>query len=73
MTGLALAGLTVGLAIPLVASWYLRGFGWVGAATTLGVAAAGAAVTRWFGPTFTTIRFALLAILLLALFRWVGV
>jgi len=67
------AGLTVGLAIPLVASWYLRGFGWVGGATTLGVAVAGAAATRWFGPMFTTIRFALLAILLLALFRWVGV
>jgi PTS system mannose-specific IID component len=67
-----MAGLTVGLAIPLVAGWYLRGFGWVGGATTIGVAAAGAAVTRWFGPTFTTVRFALLAILLLTLFRWAG-
>jgi hypothetical protein len=29
-------------------------------------------VTRWFGPTLTTVRFALLAILLLAVFRWAG-
>jgi mannose PTS system EIID component len=66
------AGLAVGFAIPLVGEWYLRGFGWVGAATTIGVAAAGVAVTRWFGPTLTTVRFALLAIVLLAVFRWTG-
>ena len=67
-----IAGLTVGVAIPLVAGWYLRGFGWAGGATTIGVAVAGVAVTRWFGTRFTTVRFALVAILLLALFRWAG-
>jgi hypothetical protein len=67
-----IAGLAVGVAIPLVAGWYLRDFGWVGGATTIGVAVAGAVVTRWFGPTLTTVRFALLAILLLAVFRWAG-
>ena len=54
-------GVDVGLAIPLVAAWYLRGFGWAGAIGSLAVAAVGVAVTRWFGPALTTVRFALLA------------
>ncbi|MBA3346264.1 MAG: PTS system mannose/fructose/sorbose family transporter subunit IID [Gemmatimonadales bacterium] len=66
------AGFAVGTAIALSAGWYLEGFGWAGAAGALAVAATGAAVTRWFGPAFTTVRFALLAIGLLAFFRWVG-
>ena len=63
------AGFAVGLALPLVASWYLRGIGWAGALGTLAVAATGVAVTRWYGAALTTVRFALLAILLLVLFR----
>ncbi len=66
------AGFTIGLAVPLVADWYLDGIGIAGAAGTLAVAATGVAVTRWFGPALTTLRFALLAILLLIVFRWVG-
>ena len=58
-----------GVALPLVATWYLRGIGWAGALGTLAVAATGVAVTRWYGAALTTVRFALLAILLLVLFR----
>ena len=61
-----------GLAIPLVAGWYLRGFGWTGAVGALAVAAVGAAVTRWFGPRSRSVRFALLAMALLLFFRWIG-
>lgn len=68
----AAAGFTVGAAIALVPAWYLADLEPVGILGTLGVAAAGVAVTRWFGPALTTVRFALLAILLLAFFRWVG-
>jgi hypothetical protein len=67
-----LAGAGVGLAIPVVAGWYLRGFGWIGALGALAVAAVGAAVTRWFGPSLTSVRFALLAMGLLLFFRWAG-
>jgi PTS system mannose-specific IID component len=67
-----LAGAGVGLAIPVVAGWYLRGFGWAGALGALAVTGVGAAVTRWFGPSLTSVRFTLLAMGLLLLFRWAG-
>jgi mannose PTS system EIID component len=67
-----IAGASVGLAVTAVAGWYLRGFGWSGAVGALAVAAVGAAVTRWFGPTLTSVRFALLAMALLFFFRWIG-
>jgi PTS system mannose-specific IID component len=66
------AGACVGLAIPLAAAWYLRGFGWGGAAGALAVAGTGAAMSRWFGPSLTSVRFALLAMGLLLFFRWMG-
>jgi PTS system mannose-specific IID component len=66
------AGLAVGAAIATVPYWYLRELGPLGIAGTLAVAATGVAVTRWFGPVLTTVRFALLAVLLLVIFRWVG-
>ena len=66
------AGAAVGLAIPLMARWYLEGFGWGGAVGALAVAAVGAAVSRWFGIALTSVRFALLAMALLLFFRWVG-
>jgi PTS system mannose-specific IID component len=66
------AGASVGFAISVVAGWYLRGFGWTGAIGALAVAAVGAAVTRWFGPSLTSVRFALLAMGLLLFFRWMG-
>jgi PTS system mannose-specific IID component len=66
------AGFTVGMAIPLVASWYLDAFGVIGAVSGVAVAIAGIVVSRWFGPSLTAVRFALLAIVLLLFFRWVG-
>jgi mannose/fructose/N-acetylgalactosamine-specific phosphotransferase system component IID len=65
------AGFAVGLAVPLVAAWYLDDLGWPAAVGALAVAATGVAVTRWFGSSLTTVRFALLALALLVLFRWV--
>jgi mannose/fructose/N-acetylgalactosamine-specific phosphotransferase system component IID len=67
-----LAGAAIGLAVPLVAGWYLRGFGWGGALGSLAIAATGAATARWFGPSLTSVRFALLAMGLLLFFRWMG-
>ena len=48
-----------------------RSIGWPGALGALAVAATGVAVTRWFGAALTAVRFALLALVLLVLFRWV--
>jgi PTS system mannose-specific IID component len=66
------AGFAIGAALPVVADWYLKSFGWsvfVGAA---GVAVAGVALTRWFGPTLTSVRFAILAMILLLVFKRFG-
>jgi mannose PTS system EIID component len=65
------AGFSVGFAIPLVAAWYLEDLGWTASFGALAVAATGVAVTRWFGASLTAVRFALLALVLLVLFRWV--
>jgi hypothetical protein len=65
------AGFAIGAAVPLVAAWYLDVIGWPGALGALAVAATGVAVTRWFGASLTAVRFALLALVLLVLFRWV--
>jgi PTS system mannose-specific IID component len=66
------AGACVGFAVPLAAGWYLRGFGWGGAGGALAIAATGAAMSRWFGPSLTSVRFALLAMGLLIFFRGMG-
>jgi len=65
------AGFVVGAAIPLVGAWYLEPIGWPAAFGAVAVAATGVAVTRWFGASLTTVRFTLLALVLLVLFRWV--
>ncbi len=65
------AGFGIGAAIPLVAAWYLEDIGWPAAFGAVAVAATGVAVTRWFGASLTTVRFTLLALILLVLFRWV--
>ncbi len=65
------ASFSVGVAIPLVAGWYLEDIGWPAAFGALAVAATGVAVTRWFGASLTTVRFTLLALTLLVIFRWV--
>ncbi len=67
-----IAGFTIGLAIPLVAGWFLPGFGWTGGLGTLALAATGVAVSRWFGPTLTSVRFTLVAMALLLIFRRLG-
>jgi mannose PTS system EIID component len=66
------AGFAVGLALPVVANWYLHGFGWSAAIGAAGVAVAGVALIRWFGPGLTSVRFALMAMVLLLLFRRLG-
>jgi hypothetical protein len=66
------AGFALGAAIPAVAAWYLKGFGWAAMIGTAGVAVAGVALTRWFGPTLTSIRFAIFAMVLLLFFRRIG-
>jgi PTS system mannose-specific IID component len=66
------AGFALGAAVPAVAAWYLGIFGWAGAIGAAGVAVAGFALTRWFGPGLTSVRFALLAMVLLLLFRRIG-
>jgi mannose PTS system EIID component len=66
------AGFALGLALPVVALWYLRGFGWSAAVGAAGVGVAGVALTRWFGPGLTSVRFALGAMILLLLFRRMG-
>jgi mannose PTS system EIID component len=66
------AAFSVGAAIPVVANWYLRAFGWSAALGAAAVAMAGIALTRWFGPTLTTLRFAMMAMILLLLLRWLG-
>ncbi len=53
------------------AAWYLEDIGWPAAFGALAVAATGVAVTRWFGASLTTVRFTLLALILLVVFRWV--
>jgi PTS system mannose-specific IID component len=66
------AGFALGATIPAVAAWYLAGFGWAAVVGAAGVAVAGVALTRWFGPTLTSVRFALFAMILLLVFRRIG-
>jgi mannose PTS system EIID component len=67
-----LAGFALGASVPVVAMWFLHGFGWAAVIGSAGVAVAGVALTRWFGPGLTSVRFALLAMILLLLFRRIG-
>ncbi len=66
------AAFTMGATIPVLAAWYLKGFGWTVGFSAAAVAMAGIALTRWFGPTLTTVRFALAAMLLLLVLRRVN-
>jgi hypothetical protein len=66
------AGFAAGAAIPAVAGWYLSGFPWSAVVGAAGVAVAGIALTRWFGPGLTSVRFAIMTIILLLLFRRLG-
>jgi len=67
------AAFAVGVAIPVVAAWYLKPFGWSAGIGAAGVAMAGIALTRWFAPFLTTVRFALAAMIFLLILRRVGV
>jgi PTS system mannose-specific IID component len=66
------AGFILGAALPVVAKWYLLDFGWGGVVGAAGVAVAGVALTRWFGPGLTSVRFALIAMILLLLLWRLG-
>jgi mannose PTS system EIID component len=66
------AGFAVGAALPLIAGWYLSGFPWAAVVGAAGVTVAGIALTRWFGPGLTSVRFAVMAMILLLLFRRLG-
>jgi hypothetical protein len=66
------AAFTAGVAIPVVAAWYLKEFGWSVGLGAAAVAMAGIALTRWFGPTLTTVRFALAAMAFLLVLRWIN-
>jgi PTS system mannose-specific IID component len=66
------AGFALGASIPAVAAWYLTGFAWAAVVGATGVAVSGIALTRWFGPALTSVRFALLAMILLLLFGRIG-
>ena len=66
------AGFALGAAVPVVAAWYLKDFGWAAGVGAAGVAVAGVALTRWFGPGLTSVRFALAAMVVLLLFRRIG-
>jgi PTS system mannose-specific IID component len=66
------AGFALGAMVPAVTAWYLGVFGWAAAVGAAGVAVAGVALTRWFGPGLTSVRFALMAMILLLLFRRLG-
>ena len=65
-------GFILGATLPLIAKWYLVDFGWGGVVGAAGVAVAGFALTRWFGPGLTTVRFAVMAMVLLLIFRRLG-
>jgi hypothetical protein len=67
------AAFASGAAIPLVAAWYLQPFGWSAGIGAAGVAMAAIALTRWFAPLLTTVRFALAAMIFLLLLRRIGV
>jgi mannose PTS system EIID component len=64
------AGFAVGVATPIVAHWYLRGIGFRAAFGVAAITAAGLAGMRYLGPAFTTVRFALGAIGLTVILRW---
>jgi PTS system mannose-specific IID component len=66
------AAFAFGAAVPVVAAWYLSGFGWSAASGAAGIAVAGVALTRWFGPGLTSVRFAFMTMILLLLFRRLG-
>jgi PTS system mannose-specific IID component len=68
-----IAAFSIGAAVPMVAAWYLKPFGWSAGLGAAGVAMAGIALTRWFAPFLTTVRFALAAMVFLLILRRVGV
>lgn len=66
------AGLAVGVAIPLVAAWYLGRMLPGGIVATLVIAAAGIALGRWPGIRLGGLRFALAALGLTLVLRGLG-
>lgn len=65
------AGLGIGIAVPLVAVWYLAPFGRGGVIGALALAAGGVIAARLAGPMYAAPRFALSALAAALLFRLV--
>jgi PTS system mannose-specific IID component len=65
------AGFAVGLAVPFVGHWYLHHYPPRAVLATLAITATGLALGRWWGRAFTTVRFALVAFVLILLLRGV--
>ncbi|HEX5387556.1 MAG TPA: PTS system mannose/fructose/sorbose family transporter subunit IID [Gemmatimonadales bacterium] len=65
------AGFAVGLALPLVAAWFLEHYRPTAALAALGLTAGAVAGARWLGPRVTAIRIALVTVALTLLFRLV--
>ena len=63
------AGLAIGIAVPLVAVWYLAPFSRGGVAGALALAAGGVIAARLAGPMYAAPRFALSALAAALLFR----
>ncbi len=63
------AGFAVGVAVPLVAAWYLAPLGVGVSAGALVLVTLGIAAPRWLGPRFTAVRFALVAVMATLLFH----
>jgi hypothetical protein len=70
LAGIA-AGLGIGIAVPLVAVWYLAPFSRGGIIGVLALAAGGVIAARLAGPMYAAPRFGLLALAAALLFRLV--
>ena len=65
------AGLAIGVAVPLVAVWFLEPFGRGGVVAALALAAGGVIAARLAGPMYAAPRFALSALAAALVFRLV--
>ncbi len=65
-----MAGLVLGLALPLVAAWMVRGFDAGGLVGIALVAVSGLSIARWIWPTLGSIRFALVVMTFVLIGSW---
>lgn len=65
-----MAAVSVGFALPITGFWLVVGMPPVGRAGTIGVAAVGVVLSRWFLPTLSGLRFGLAAVTLALVVGW---